>query len=166
MGLHNWNTHSSLNSTTFPPSFNPNPIPRPMGSLSLPYTINYLKTASLQPSLISFFFFFFWFIGNQFTFNHKYKATTTTVVLLCDLERVDSEQEKMSFTRRAVKVPPNSASLEEARHRVIDFFKTVCRSIPTIIDIYNLDEVATVSELRSSAAAQIRKNAHITNTKV
>ena len=58
MGLHNWNTHSSLNSTTFPPSFNPNPIPRPMGSLSLPYTINYLKTASLQPSLISFFFFF------------------------------------------------------------------------------------------------------------
>ncbi|KAK7828510.1 NADH dehydrogenase [ubiquinone] 1 alpha subcomplex subunit 6 [Quercus suber] len=72
----------------------------------------------------------------------------------------------MSFTRRAVKVPPNSASLEEARHRVIDFFKTVCRSIPTIIDIYNLDEVATVSELRSSAAAQIRKNSHITNTKV
>ena len=88
------------------------------------------------------------------------------MVLLCELERVDSEQEKMSFTRRAVKVPPNSASLEEARHRVIDFFKTVCRSIPTIIDIYNLDEVATVSELRSSAAAQIRKNSHITNTKV
>ncbi|KAF3946585.1 hypothetical protein CMV_027164 [Castanea mollissima] len=72
----------------------------------------------------------------------------------------------MSFTRRAVKVPPNSASLEEARHRVIDFFKTACRSIPSIIDIYNLDEVATVSELRSSVAAQIRKNSHITNTKV
>ncbi|KAL0007195.1 hypothetical protein SO802_008697 [Lithocarpus litseifolius] len=72
----------------------------------------------------------------------------------------------MSFTRRAVKVPPNSASLEEARHRVIDFFKTACRSIPTIIDIYNLDEVATVSELRSSVAAQIRKNSHLTNTKV
>ncbi|KAM3733605.1 hypothetical protein ACB098_11G149500 [Castanea mollissima] len=72
----------------------------------------------------------------------------------------------MSFTRRAVKVPPNSASLEEARHRVIDFFRTACRSIPSIIDIYNLDEVATVSELRSSVAAQIRKNSHITNTKV
>ncbi|KAL4600541.1 hypothetical protein ACB092_11G206400 [Castanea dentata] len=72
----------------------------------------------------------------------------------------------MSFTRRAVKVPPNSASLEEARHRVIDFFKTACRSIPSIIDIYNLDEVATVAELRSSVAAQIRKNSHITNIKV
>ncbi|XP_075645950.1 NADH dehydrogenase [ubiquinone] 1 alpha subcomplex subunit 6 [Castanea sativa] len=72
----------------------------------------------------------------------------------------------MSFTRRAVKVPPNSASLEEARHRVIDFFRTACRSIPSIIDIYNLDEVATVSELRSSVAAQIRKNSHITNIKV
>lgn len=38
--------------------------------------------------------------------------------------------------------------------------------MPSIIDIYNLDEVATVSELRSSVAAQIRKNSHITNTKV
>ena len=31
------------------------------------------------------------------------------------------------------------------RKLAIDFFKTACQSIPTIIDIYNLDEVATVS---------------------
>ncbi|XP_062093113.1 NADH dehydrogenase [ubiquinone] 1 alpha subcomplex subunit 6 [Humulus lupulus] len=72
----------------------------------------------------------------------------------------------MSFTLRSVKVPPNSATLEEARHHVFDFFRTACRSIPSIIDIYNLDDVVTVSQLRSTIASQIRKNSHSTNPKV
>ncbi|GMY22765.1 NADH dehydrogenase [ubiquinone] 1 alpha subcomplex subunit 6 [Fagus crenata] len=72
----------------------------------------------------------------------------------------------MAFTLRSVKVPPNSASLEEARHRVFDFFRSACRSIPTIMDIYNLDDVASISQLRSTIAAEIRKNSHITNPKV
>ncbi|CAD6238441.1 unnamed protein product [Miscanthus lutarioriparius] len=67
---------------------------------------------------------------------------------------------------RAVKVPPNSASLEEARHRVFDFFKQACRSIPTIMEIYNLDDVVTPSQLRSTIAKEIRKNQNVTNPKV
>ena len=72
----------------------------------------------------------------------------------------------MAFTMRAVKVPPNSASLEEARHRVFDFFKQACRSIPTVMEIYNLDDVVTPSQLRSTIAKEIRKNQNITNPKV
>lgn len=34
------------------------------------------------------------------------------------------------------------------------------------MDIYNLDEVATISQLRSTIAAEIRKNAHVTDPKV
>ncbi|WCJ39151.1 NADH dehydrogenase [ubiquinone] 1 alpha subcomplex subunit 6 [Euphorbia peplus] len=70
----------------------------------------------------------------------------------------------MSF--RSVRVPPNSASLIEAKARVFDFFRTACRSIPTVMDIYNLDEVVTKAQLRSSIASQIRKHASITNPKV
>ncbi|KAK8500909.1 hypothetical protein V6N13_061817 [Hibiscus sabdariffa] len=72
----------------------------------------------------------------------------------------------MAFTLRSVKVPPNSASLEEARGRVFDFFRQACRSIPTIMDIYNLDDVVTKSQLRSTIASEIRKNTHVTNPKV
>ncbi|KAL6884663.1 hypothetical protein ACP4OV_010599 [Aristida adscensionis] len=72
----------------------------------------------------------------------------------------------MAFTMRAVKVPPNSASLEEARHRVFDFFKQACRSIPTIMEIYNLEDVVTPAQLRSSIAQQIRRNQGVTNPKV
>ncbi|PPR89139.1 hypothetical protein GOBAR_AA31543 [Gossypium barbadense] len=72
----------------------------------------------------------------------------------------------MAFTLRSVKVPPNSASLEEAKSRVFDFFRQACRSIPTIMDIYNLDDVVTKSELRSSISSQIRKNSHVTNPKI
>lgn len=74
--------------------------------------------------------------------------------------------EAMAFTMRAVKVPPNSASLEEARHRVFDFFKQACRSIPTVMEIYNLDDVVTPSQLRSTIAKEIRKNQNVTNPKV
>lgn len=72
----------------------------------------------------------------------------------------------MAFTMRAVKVPPNSVSLEEARTRTFEFFKSACRSIPTVMEIYNLYDVVTPSQLRSNIAAQFRKNSHITNTKV
>ncbi|KAK1570968.1 hypothetical protein Q3G72_009933 [Acer saccharum] len=72
----------------------------------------------------------------------------------------------MSFTLRSVKVPPNSVNLEEARSRMFEFFRLACRSIPSIIDIYNLDEVVTKSQLRNTIAAQIRKNSQVTNPKV
>ncbi|CAK9316422.1 unnamed protein product [Citrullus colocynthis] len=74
--------------------------------------------------------------------------------------------QKMAFTVRGLKVPPNSASLEEARNRVFDFFRSACRSLPAIMDIYNLDDVATVSQLRSTIASEIRKNSHVTDPKV
>ena len=134
-----------------------------MGSL-FPIHHQLPKNGVVTTSL-NLFCFVYW---QSNSFNRKYKTTQLLLLWGCCVSsnELTQSKKKMSFTRRAVKVPPNSASLEEARHRVIDFFKTVCRSIPTIIDIYNLDEVATVSELRSSAAAQIRKNSHITNTKV
>ncbi|XP_042518930.1 NADH dehydrogenase [ubiquinone] 1 alpha subcomplex subunit 6 [Macadamia integrifolia] len=70
----------------------------------------------------------------------------------------------MSF--RGVKVPPNSATLDEAKKRVLDFFKETCRSIPTIMDIYYLDDVVTKSQLRSTVSAEIRKNSHVNDPKV
>uniref|UniRef100_A0A1D1XVP9 NADH dehydrogenase [ubiquinone] 1 alpha subcomplex subunit 6 n=1 Tax=Anthurium amnicola TaxID=1678845 RepID=A0A1D1XVP9_9ARAE len=72
----------------------------------------------------------------------------------------------MAFTMRSLRVPPNSATLEEARARVFDLFKQACRSIPTVMDIYNLQDVVTPSQLRSAASAEFRKNAHVTNPKV
>ncbi|MED6113427.1 hypothetical protein PIB30_070706 [Stylosanthes scabra] len=72
----------------------------------------------------------------------------------------------MSNALKNVKVAPNSATLEEARHRVFDFFKTACRSLPTVMHIYNLDDVTSISELRSTVASEIRKNSHVTNPKV
>ncbi|XP_057524963.1 NADH dehydrogenase [ubiquinone] 1 alpha subcomplex subunit 6-like isoform X4 [Amaranthus tricolor] len=63
------------------------------------------------------------------------------------------------------KVPPNSANLEEARKRVFEFFKLASRSLPTVMDIYNLNDVTTISQLRSSISSQIRKNAHIKDPK-
>ncbi|XP_052180136.1 NADH dehydrogenase [ubiquinone] 1 alpha subcomplex subunit 6 [Diospyros lotus] len=72
----------------------------------------------------------------------------------------------MAFTLRSVKVPPNSANLEEARSRVFDFFRSACRSIPTVMDIYNLQDVASPTQLRSTIASEIRKNSHVTNPKV
>ncbi|KAL6548556.1 hypothetical protein OROGR_008977 [Orobanche gracilis] len=71
----------------------------------------------------------------------------------------------MASTLKYVGVPPNSASLAEARQRVFEFFKTACRSIPTIMDIYTLDDVTSPSQLRSVISSEIRKNAHVTNTK-
>ncbi|GER37271.1 NADH dehydrogenase [ubiquinone] 1 alphasubcomplex subunit 6 [Striga asiatica] len=72
----------------------------------------------------------------------------------------------MASTVKYVRVPPNSASLAEARQRVFEFFKTACRSIPTIMDIYTLDDVTSPSQLRSVISSEIRKNAGVTNTKV
>jgi NADH dehydrogenase (ubiquinone) 1 alpha subcomplex subunit 6 len=74
--------------------------------------------------------------------------------------------EEMAFIQRAVKVPPNSASLEEARHRVFDFFRQACRSIPSVMEIYNLDDVVTPAQLRSSISQQIRRNKGVSDPKV
>ncbi|CAL9133229.1 unnamed protein product [Musa textilis] len=41
-----------------------------------------------------------------------------------------------------------------------------CRSLPAVMEIYNLDDIVTVSQLRSTVSAEIRKNAHIANPKV
>lgn len=71
----------------------------------------------------------------------------------------------MAFMR-TVKVPPNSASMEEARHRVFDFFRKTCRSIPSIMEIYNLHDVVTPSQLRSTIAKEFRKNQSVSNPKV
>ncbi|CAG7882415.1 unnamed protein product [Brassica rapa] len=70
------------------------------------------------------------------------------------------------FTLRKIGVPPNSANLTEARRRVFDFFRAACRSIPTIMDIYNLQDVVAPSQLRFAISAQIRNNAHVTDPKV
>ncbi|KAI4384614.1 hypothetical protein MLD38_002740 [Melastoma candidum] len=72
----------------------------------------------------------------------------------------------MSFTMRAAKVPPNSASLDEAKNRVFDLFRTACRSLPSVMEIYNLDDVVTISQLRSAISSEIRRNSHVTNPKV
>ncbi|XP_047321596.1 NADH dehydrogenase [ubiquinone] 1 alpha subcomplex subunit 6 [Impatiens glandulifera] len=72
----------------------------------------------------------------------------------------------MAFTLRGLKVPPNSASLEEARTRVFEFFRSACRSIPSVMEIYNLEDVASPSHLRSAIVSEIRKNSHIKNPKV
>ncbi|WZZ29469.1 hypothetical protein YC2023_012870 [Brassica napus] len=69
------------------------------------------------------------------------------------------------FTLRKIGVPPNSANLTEARRRVFDFFRAACRSIPTIMDIYNLQDVVAPSQLRFAISAQIRNNAHVTDPK-
>lgn len=81
-----------------------------------------------------------------------------------DLNSVD--QMAAPFTLRKVGVPPNSANLTEARRRVFDFFRAACRSIPTVMDIYNLQDVVAPSQLRFAISAQIRNNAHITDPKV
>lgn len=72
----------------------------------------------------------------------------------------------MSNLLRSVRVPPNSVSLEEARHRVFDFFRIACRSLPSVMETYNLYDVASVSQLRSTVASEIRKNTHVTDPKV
>ncbi|XP_061364542.1 NADH dehydrogenase [ubiquinone] 1 alpha subcomplex subunit 6 [Gastrolobium bilobum] len=72
----------------------------------------------------------------------------------------------MASALRNMKVAPNSANLAEARQRVFDFFRAACRSLPTVMEIYNLYDVATISQLRSAVASQIRCNTHVTDTKV
>ncbi|ERM98109.1 hypothetical protein AMTRI_Chr01g103620 [Amborella trichopoda] len=72
----------------------------------------------------------------------------------------------MAQTLKTLRVPPNSASLEEARKRTFEFFKLACRSIPKIMEIYNLYDVVTVSQLRSAVSSEIKRNSNIENPKV
>ncbi|CAH9073162.1 unnamed protein product [Cuscuta epithymum] len=72
----------------------------------------------------------------------------------------------MAHLIKSFKVPPNSVSLDEARHRTFEFFRMCCRSIPHIMEIYNLQDVVTPTHLRSSVASEFRRNSSITNPKV
>ncbi|CAJ1978025.1 unnamed protein product [Sphenostylis stenocarpa] len=72
----------------------------------------------------------------------------------------------MANALRNVKVLPNSASLEEARQRVFDFFRAASRSLPAVMEIYNLYDVTSIAQLRSTVASEIRKNIHVTDPKV
>ncbi|KAM2157132.1 hypothetical protein ACFX1R_042739 [Malus domestica] len=44
--------------------------------------------------------------------------------------------------------------------------RAACRSIPTIMEIYNLDDVVTPFHLLTVITSKIRKNANVTNPKV
>ena len=68
--------------------------------------------------------------------------------------------------RGTATVLPNSANVEEARKRTFDFFRMACRALPSVMEIYNLHDVVTISQLRSTISSMIRKNAQITNPKV
>ncbi|KAJ7556229.1 hypothetical protein O6H91_05G075300 [Diphasiastrum complanatum] len=72
----------------------------------------------------------------------------------------------MATAVRATMTRGSSASLEEAKHRVVDFFREVCRYLPSIMDRYNLYEVITPAQLRSQISAQFRKHSDVTNRKV
>lgn len=80
--------------------------------------------------------------------------------------RVPSNELEMANALRNAKVLPNSASMEEARQRVFDFFRTACRSLPSVMEIYNLYDVTSVTQLRSTIASEIRKNIHVRDPKV
>ncbi|TXG47939.1 hypothetical protein EZV62_027233 [Acer yangbiense] len=73
----------------------------------------------------------------------------------------------MAFRLRSVKLPPNSVSLEEARSRVFDLFRSSRRSIhAATMDVHNLHDVVSKSQLRSTIAAEIRKNSYFTESKL
>ncbi|BAT89296.1 NADH dehydrogenase [ubiquinone] 1 alpha subcomplex subunit 6 [Vigna umbellata] len=72
----------------------------------------------------------------------------------------------MASALRNVKVLPNSGSVEEARQRVFDFFRAACRSLPSVMEIYNLYDVTSVAQLRSTVASEIRKNIDVSDPKV
>ncbi|KAL5159560.1 NADH dehydrogenase [ubiquinone] 1 alpha subcomplex subunit 6 [Glycine soja] len=97
--------------------------------------------------------------------NQKQNRTKRVVVTDSVSERA-TELLMANAALRNVKVLPNSANMEEARHRVFQFFRTACRSLPSVMEIYNLYDVVSVSELRSSVSSQIRKNIHVTDPKV
>ncbi|KAH0772409.1 hypothetical protein KY290_009546 [Solanum tuberosum] len=71
----------------------------------------------------------------------------------------------MVHMARNMRVPPNSASLAEAKKRTLEFFRMCCRSIPEIMEIYNLYDVVSPSQLRYAVAAEVRKNSNVTNPK-
>lgn len=67
---------------------------------------------------------------------------------------------------RVTKTGAGSRSLAESQQRAKDFFREACRALPPIMDRYNLDDVITLSELRTKVASEFRKHHHNTNPKV
>lgn len=67
---------------------------------------------------------------------------------------------------RVTKTGSGSTSLEEAHRRSVELFREACRSLPSIMDRYNLYEVITLWDLRNKVAAEFRKHSHHNNPKV
>ncbi|PHT67039.1 NADH dehydrogenase [ubiquinone] 1 alpha subcomplex subunit 6 [Capsicum annuum] len=92
--------------------------------------------------------------------------TSFSFFLHCRAKQTKKSFAKMAQMARSMRVPPNSTSLSEAKKRTLEFFRMCCRSIPEIMDIYNLYDVVTPSQLRSAVASEVRKNSNVTNPKV
>lgn len=123
--------------------------------------------SSAWPSCVSHAFFlpFFLIAINQVQFlgkNRSKKRKSDRFVT----QWVPSYRLEMASALRNVKVLPNSASVEEARQRVFDFFRATCRSLPSVMEIYNLYDVTSVAQLRSTVASEIRKNIGVSDPKV
>ncbi|KAH9317853.1 hypothetical protein KI387_019622, partial [Taxus chinensis] len=72
----------------------------------------------------------------------------------------------MAAPMRSVVTVGSSLTLEEAKKHALDLYRQACRALPQIVEIYNLSDVITTSELRSAIASQFRKHANVTNPKV
>ncbi|KAI5056027.1 hypothetical protein GOP47_0029548, partial [Adiantum capillus-veneris] len=59
-----------------------------------------------------------------------------------------------------------SRSLDDAKRKVMSFFKDCCRALPTIIHVYILDETISRAELRSKIASEFRKHENVQNPQV
>eukprot|EP00249_Psilotum_nudum_P006613 c19931_g1_i1 orf=249-668(+) len=70
------------------------------------------------------------------------------------------------FALRVPVVRPNSATLQQAKDCALELLREACRALPTIMEIYNLHEVITLSHLRSKVVSEFRKHAGVTNAKV
>jgi len=67
---------------------------------------------------------------------------------------------------RVLATSSGSATIEEANKRALLFFREVCRTLPLIIERYNLSEIITAEELRSRVADEFRKHKGASNPKV
>eukprot|EP00897_Mesotaenium_endlicherianum_P008440 jgi/Mesen1/7624/ME000004S07896 len=67
---------------------------------------------------------------------------------------------------RAVVATSASRTPEEAKGKVMELFRDVCRSLPMLMQQYNLGELITLPELRSTIASAFRKHSRVSNPQV
>eukprot|EP00252_Welwitschia_mirabilis_P006283 TRINITY_DN1712_c0_g1_i2.p1 TRINITY_DN1712_c0_g1~~TRINITY_DN1712_c0_g1_i2.p1 ORF type:complete len:137 (+),score=6.61 TRINITY_DN1712_c0_g1_i2:138-548(+) len=67
---------------------------------------------------------------------------------------------------RQVATGGGSKTLEEARKNTLAFFRRACRAVPYVMDIYNLHDLITTVQLRSTVNSLFRKNSNVTNPQV